>query len=56
MDVFACCIDVQKSIFDNQYINFLKKFDAVALDNRSEYTSINIYAFYIYLQSEKSVA
>jgi len=31
MDIFVCCIDVQKSIFDNQCFNFMKKFDAVAL-------------------------
>ncbi len=31
MVIFACCIDAQKSIFDNQCFNFLEKIDAVAL-------------------------
>ncbi len=31
MAIFVCFINAQKSIFDNQHFNFLRKFDAVAL-------------------------
>jgi len=35
MAIFACRIDTQKGIFDNQCFKFLIKFDAVALAQKA---------------------